>query len=99
MKKVLLCILDSHKEEIMEYRYKTQGVCSSEIILNVEHNIIKSVKVIGGCDGNLKGISQLLIGMNIDDAISRLKGIKCGFKDTSCPDQIAKALEEMKSAM
>ena len=64
----------------MEYRYKTQGVCSSEIILNVEHNIIKSVKVIGGCDGNLKGI-------------------KCGFKDTSCPDQIAKALEEMKSAM
>ena len=83
----------------MEYRYKTQGVCSSEIILNVEHNIIKSVKVIGGCDGNLKGISQLLIGMNIDDAISRLKGIQCGFKDTSCPDQIAKALEEMKSAM
>lgn len=83
----------------MEYRYKTQGVCSSEIILNVEHNIIKSVKVIGGCDGNLKGISQLLKGMNIDDAISRLKGIKCGFKDTSCPDQIAKALEEMKSAM
>ena len=83
----------------MEYRYKTQGVCSSEIILNVEHNIIKSVKVIGGCDGNLKGISQLLIGMNIDVAISRLKGIKCGFKDTSCPDQIAKALEEMKSAM
>lgn len=83
----------------MEYRYKTQGVCSSEIILNVEHNIIKSVKVIGGCDGNLKAISQLLIGMNIDDAISRLKGIKCGFKDTSCPDQIAKALEEMKSAM
>ena len=83
----------------MEYRYKTQGVCSSEIILNVERNIIKSVKVIGGCDGNLKGISQLLIGMNIDDAISRLKGIKCWFKDTSCPDQIAKALEEMKSAM
>lgn len=83
----------------MEYKYKTKGVCSSEIILNVEHNIIKSVKVIGGCDGNLKGISQLLKGMNIDDAISRLKGIKCGFKDTSCPDQIAKALEEMKSAM
>ena len=83
----------------MEYKYKTKGVCSSEIILNVEHNIIKSVKVIGGCDGNLKGISQLLKGMNIDDAISRLKGIKCGFKDTSCPDQIAKALEEMKSDM
>ena len=81
----------------MEYRYKTQGVCSSEIILNASPPVVK--KVIGGCDGNLKGISQLLIGMNIDDAISRLKGIKCGFKDTSCPDQIAKALEEMKSAM
>lgn len=83
----------------MEYRYKPQGVCSSEIIVNVEHNIIKDIKVINGCDGNLKGISKLLIGMNIDDVISRLKGIKCGFKDTSCPDQIAKALEEIKRAM
>ncbi len=83
----------------MEYRYKPQGVCSSEIIINVEHNIIKDIKVINGCDGNLKGISKLLIGMNIDDVISKLKGIKCGFKDTSCPDQIAKALEEIKRAM
>lgn len=83
----------------MEYRYKPQGVCSSEIIVNVEHNIIKDIKVINGCDGNLKGISKLLIGMNIDDVISKLKGIKCGFKDTSCPDQIARALEEIKRAM
>lgn len=83
----------------MEYKYKPQGVCSSEIIINVEHNIIKDIKVINGCDGNLKGISKLLIGMNIDDVISKLKGIKCGFKDTSCPDQIAKALEEIKRAM
>ncbi len=82
----------------MEYRYKPQGVCSSEIIINVEHNIIKDIKVINGCDGNLKGISKLLIGMNIDDVISKLKGIKCGFKDTSCPDQIAKALEEIKKS-
>lgn len=83
----------------MEYRYKPQGVCSSEIIINVEHNIIKDIKVINGCDGNLKGISKLLIGMNTDDVIQKLKGIKCGFKDTSCPDQIAKALEEIKRAM
>lgn len=82
----------------MEYKYKPQGVCSSEIIINVEHNIIKDIKVINGCDGNLKGISKLLIGMNIDDVISKLKGIKCGFKDTSCPDQIAKALEEIKKS-
>ena len=83
----------------MEYRYRPTGVCSREMIFDIENGIVKDLKVIGGCDGNLKGISQLLIGMNIDDAISRLKGIKCGFKDTSCPDQIAKALEEMKSAM
>lgn len=83
----------------MEYRYKPQGVCSSEIIINVEHNIIKDIRVINGCDGNLKGISKLLIGMNIDDVIQKLKGIKCGFKDTSCPDQIARALEEIKRAM
>lgn len=83
----------------MEYRYKPQGVCSSEIILNVEDNIIKDIKVINGCDGNLKGISKLLIGMNIDDVISKLKGITCGFKNTSCPDQIARALEEIKRAM
>ncbi|MBO5349560.1 MAG: TIGR03905 family TSCPD domain-containing protein [Clostridia bacterium] len=83
----------------MEYIYKPQGVCSSEIILNIEHNIIKDIKVKHGCDGNLKGISSLLIGMNIDDVIAKLKGIKCGFKNTSCPDQIAKALEEYKKAM
>lgn len=81
----------------MEYRYKPQGVCSSEIIVNVEHNIIKDIKVVNGCDGNLKGISKLLIGMNIDDVISKLKGIKCGFKNTSCPDQIARALEQIKN--
>lgn len=83
----------------MEYKYKPQGVCSSEIIINVENNIIKDIKVINGCDGNLKGISKLLIGMNIDDVIAKLKGIKCGNKQTSCPDQIAKALEEIKKAM
>lgn len=80
----------------MEYRYKTQGVCSTEIIVEVENNIIKNIQVINGCNGNLKGISSLVKGMNIDDVISRLKGIKCGMKQTSCPDQIAVALEKIK---
>jgi uncharacterized protein (TIGR03905 family) len=82
----------------MEYRYKTHGVCSTEIILDVENDIINNIKIINGCNGNLKGIASLLKGMNIDDVIERLKGIKCGFKDTSCPDQIAKALEEYKKS-
>ncbi len=81
----------------MEYRYKPQGVCSREMIINIENNIIKNIKVINGCDGNLKGIAKLLTGMNIDEVISRLKGIECGYKNTSCPDQIAIALEKIKS--
>ena len=81
----------------MEYRYKPQGVCSSEMIIEVDNNIIKNIKVIRGCDGNLKGISKLLIGMNIDEVITKLKGIECGYKNTSCPDQIAIALEKIKS--
>lgn len=80
----------------MEYIYEPQGVCSSKMIFEIENNIIKSLKVINGCNGNLKGISELVKGMNIDDVIARLKGIECGFKTTSCPDQIAKALEEFK---
>ncbi len=83
----------------MEYRYKTNGVCSTEIILNIndETNIINDIKILGGCDGNLKGISSLVKGMNIDDVISKLSGIQCGFKTTSCPDQISKALLEYKN--
>ncbi len=81
----------------MEYRYKPQGVCSREMIIDVENNIIKNIQVINGCDGNLKGISKLIIGMNIDDVINKLKGIECGFKNTSCPDQIAIALERIKA--
>lgn len=83
----------------MEYRYKPQGVCSTEIIVDIENNIIKNIEIINGCNGNLKGIASLLKGMNIDDVITKLKGIKCGFKNTSCPDQIAKALEEYKRSM
>lgn len=80
----------------MQYIYKPQGVCSTEMIFEIENNIIKSLKVINGCNGNLKGISELVKGMNIDDVIAKLKGIQCGFRPTSCPDQIARALEEYK---
>lgn len=78
----------------MEYRYKPQGVCSYEMIFDIENNIIKNVKILGGCHGNSQGIARLLEGMNIDEAIKKLKGVQCGNKGTSCPDQIARALEE-----
>ena len=77
----------------MEYRYKPVGVCSREIILDIEQGILKDVNVIGGCDGNLKGISALLKGMPIDEVVRKLKGIKCGPRQTSCPDQIANAIQ------
>lgn len=80
----------------MEYRYKPQGVCSSEFIINIENGVIVDLKVIGGCNGNLQGISSLVKGMKVEDVISKLKGINCGYKGTSCPDQIAKALEKIK---
>lgn len=75
--------------------YKTQGTCSSAIDLEVENGIIKSVSFTGGCNGNLQGISRLVEGMKVEDAIARLKGIRCGFKNTSCPDQLARALESI----
>lgn len=78
----------------MEYRYKPQGVCSREMIFEIEGDIVKSVKIVGGCAGNTLGISSLIKGMKIKDVIEKLKGIPCGFKPTSCPDQLAKALEE-----
>lgn len=80
----------------MEYIYEPEGVCSHKIIFDIENNIIKSVKIIDGCPGNTVGLSKLLEGQNIDDVIKKLKGITCGYKGTSCPDQIAKALEKYK---
>ena len=77
-------------------RYQPKGVCSSAIDIEVQDNIIQSVSFTGGCSGNLQGISSLVKGMNIEDAISRLKGIRCGFKSTSCPDQLAQALESIQ---
>ena len=74
-------------------RYQTKGTCSTAIDIEVKDGRIESVTFIGGCNGNLQGISALVKGMMVEEAISRLKGIRCGFKNTSCPDQLAKALE------
>lgn len=81
----------------MEYRYRPSGVCSSEFIINMERNIIKSVKIIGGCPGNTLAVSTLVEGQDINDVITKLDGIKCGMRGTSCPDQLAKALKEIKN--
>ena len=79
----------------MTYSYKTKGTCSTQIDLELDGNVVHNVKFTGGCNGNLQGISALVKGMKPEEAISRLKGIRCGFKPTSCPDQLAHALEEM----
>ncbi len=76
----------------MKFTYKTKGVCSRLIEIEIENNIVKSVVFEGGCNGNTKGISALVEGMPVDEVIDRLKGIKCGFRQTSCPDQLATAL-------
>lgn len=83
----------------MEYRYIPEGVCSREIIVEIEENIIKSVKIKGGCPGNTLAVSAMVEGRDIDEVIKKLKGIPCGTKGTSCPDQLAKALEEIKKKM
>lgn len=75
--------------------YKTKGTCSTMIDVELKDGVIDSVEFTGGCNGNLQGISALVKGMKPEEAISRLKGIRCGFKPTSCPDQLAHALEEM----
>ena len=82
----------------MQYEYKTKGTCSSRILFDVEDGKVKNVQFIGGCNGNLKGISALVEGMDLEDVIKRVEGIHCGMKATSCPDQLAKALIEAKNA-
>ena len=76
--------------------YKTQSVCSRSIEIDVENDIITKVKFNGGCAGNTQGVASLIRGMSVDEAISRLEGIRCGFKPTSCPDQLARALKKAK---
>lgn len=79
------------------FSYKTKGVCSTTINLEIEDNILKSVEFIGGCSGNLQGIAHLVKDMNVDEVITRLQGIDCRQKGTSCPDQLSKALIEWKN--
>lgn len=76
----------------MNFYYYPEGVCSRKFDFVIEDNKIKSLVVTGGCNGNLKGIASLLKDMDVNEAISKLKGIECGLKNTSCPDQIARAL-------
>lgn len=80
----------------MKYSYETKGVCSSTITFEVNGDTVENIKFVGGCNGNLKGISALCEGMKVDEVIERLEGIRCGFKATSCPDQLAKALAAYK---
>ena len=80
----------------MVYTYTPRGTCSRKMTVDVENDIIRDVKIEGGCSVNLQGITNLVRGMNVDEAIERMQGIKCGFKQTSCPDQLAIALEQAK---
>ena len=81
----------------MKLKYKTCGTCSSMIDLEVENNKVKNVSFTGGCNGNLQGIAKLVEGMDVDEVISRLEGIHCGSRSTSCPDQLTKALRMTKN--
>ena len=84
----------------MEFRYTPDGrVCSQEMIIEINDNKIEKVKIVGGCPGNTIGVSHLVVGMTVDEAIEKLKGIPCGARGTSCPDQLSKALEEAKKVI
>ncbi len=76
--------------------YKTSGVCSREIHIEVEDNIVTQAEFIGGCAGNASGIARLIIGMPVDEVIKKLEGVQCGYRPTSCPDQLARALKTME---
>ena len=77
-----------------EVTYTPEGVCSRQMIVKAQDGIIQEVKIIGGCPGNTLGVSKLCVGKSIDEVINTLKGIPCGMRGTSCPDQLSKALEE-----
>ena len=79
----------------MKYVYKTKGTCSTNIELDVENGIVKEIAFWGGCNGNLQGISRLVMGMPVSEVITRLEGVRCGTRSTSCPDQLCRALHEM----
>ena len=79
---------------MFHYEYKTQGTCSQLISFDLDGDIVKNVSFVGGCNGNLKGVSKLVEGSTVEEITSKLSGIRCGFKNTSCPDQLAKAVKE-----
>ena len=81
----------------MKYNYRTQGTCARSISFDLEDGIVKNISFEGGCNGNLQGISKLVEGMDIDEVIARVEGIKCGARQTSCPDQLAQALKMYKA--
>jgi uncharacterized protein (TIGR03905 family) len=81
---------------MVTFSYTPRGVCSRKIEIELENDIITKVKFLGGCAGNTQGVAKLLVGMSADGAIARLEGIRCGFKQTSCPDQLASALKKFK---
>lgn len=99
MYNIVNCI--NNTEDTMEFTYDTQGTCARQIVIDVDENsqIINSVKFYGGCNGNLQGISSLVKGKKIDEVVASLKGINCGMKGTSCPDQLALALEDIKEEL
>ena len=78
----------------MQYEYKTKGTCSQRILFEIEEGKVRNVQFLGGCNGNLQGISKLVDGMDVDEVINKIEGIHCGMKPTSCPDQLARALKE-----
>lgn len=81
----------------MTYTYYTKGTCSRQMNIELENGVVRDVEILGGCNGNLKGIRSLVLGMKAEDVIKRLRGIRCGDKETSCPDQLAIALEQALS--
>lgn len=83
----------------MKFEYIPHGVCSAKMIFEIEDNIIKSLKIIGGCPGNTVGVSKLVEGRTVEQVINMLKGIPCGVKGTSCPDQVSKALKEYQEKL
>lgn len=83
----------------MNFSYRPKGVCSQNMDIELEDGKLVSLKVMGGCSGNLQGIARLVEGMEIDEVIRRLEGIRCGFKKTSCPDQLAKALRQAREEL
>ena len=94
--RVILRRKETKGDGIMTYSFRPRGVCAQEMRVDVdEQGIVRDLQVLGGCSGNLQGISALVKGMPAQEAITRLKGIRCGFKNTSCPDQLAQGLEQI----